>query len=87
MFVSAVVALVAVPALAAEFYIVQDVGKQTCTITQEPPKGDGFMLVGDGAYGDEDTATSDMKRTAACNPRDAFPSAPRAPTGLKASPN
>ena len=37
-FVSAIIALTAVPAFGAEFYIVQDNKKQTCQITHEVPK-------------------------------------------------
>lgn len=71
MFVSVVVALIATPAVAAEFYIVQDVEKQTCTVTQEPPKDDKHVMVGEGAYNDQLTAASDMKKMFACNPGDA----------------
>jgi len=85
LFVSAVVALIAMPVSAAQFYIVQDIQKQTCRISQEPPKDDDkFALVGDGAYGYEGTAAADMRKIESCNPRDASAATPRAPTGLKA---
>jgi hypothetical protein len=64
------VALFAVPASAAQFFIVQDIEKQSCTVAQEPPKGDQHTTLGDGAYGDEATATAEMKRMLGCNPRD-----------------
>lgn len=58
----ALLALLAMPASAAEFYIVQDIAKQTCTITRAPPKDDAHTVVGDGAYDDEATAASDMRK-------------------------
>jgi hypothetical protein len=83
MFVSVVVALIATPACAAEFYIVQDVEKQTCAVTQELPNGDKHVLVGEGAYNDQLSAAGDMKRMLICNPQDAGSGAPQSPTGLK----
>ena len=71
------------PAAATEFYIVQDIQKQTCVVSQEVPKDDGHAVVGDGAYGDEATAASDMRKMLACNPRD---TAPQSPTGLRTRP-
>jgi hypothetical protein len=64
------VAFIAVPAWAAQFFIVEDIQKKSCTITQEAPTGEQLIMVGDGAYGDEATAAADMKRMLACNPRD-----------------
>jgi hypothetical protein len=81
--VFSLVVLVSAPALAAEFYIVQDIQKQSCVISQEVPKDDAHAIVGDGAYGDEATAASDMSKTLACNPRDASTGAPQSPTGLR----
>ncbi len=78
MFVSVLVALVAGPAAAAEFYIVQNIEKQSCVIAQEPPKDDAHAIVGEGAYNDEVTAIRDMRSMLACNPRDA--SAAASPT-------
>lgn len=82
-FVSAFVTLIAMPAFAAEFYIVRDTAKQTCTISQEMPKDDARTIVGEGAYNDEASAASDMSKMLACNPSDASSGAPQAPTGLK----
>ena len=81
--VFSLVALVAAPAFAAEFYIVQDIAKQSCVISQEVPKDDAHAVVGDGAYGDEATAAADMSKMLACNPRDAATVAPASPTGLR----
>ena len=87
MFVSAWVAVIAGPVLAAEFYIVQDIAKQTCAVAPEPPKDDKHVRVGEGAYNDEAVATSDMQKMFACNPRDATSGvAPQSPTGLKTQP-
>jgi len=77
------VALVAAPAVAAEFYIVQDIQKKSCAISQEVPKGDAHAVVGDGAYGDEATAAADMSKMLACNPSDASTGAPQSPTGVR----
>lgn len=74
------------PASAADFYIVQDTQKQSCVISQEVPKGDGQTIVGDGAYGDEATAASDMSKMLACNPRDATTGVPPSPAGLRKQP-
>ncbi len=73
-------------ASAAKFYIVQDTQKQSCVISQEAPKGEGQTIVGDGAYGDEAVAASDMSKMLACNPRDATTGVPQRPTGLKTQP-
>jgi hypothetical protein len=83
-FVSVLLALIGFPALAAEFYIVQDIEKQTCTVTQDLPKDDRHAVVGEGAYNDEATAASDMKKMLVCNARDAAGgAAPQPPSGLK----
>ncbi len=73
------VALVAFPAWGAQFFIVEDTQKKSCTIAQEVPKGDQYVLVGDGAYGDETTAAAEMKGILACNPRDAASGAAQNP--------
>jgi hypothetical protein len=75
------------PAFGAQYYIVQDTKQQSCVISQEPPKDDEHAIVGEGAYGDEGSAASDMAKMLACNPRDAStPTSPQAPTGLKTQP-
>src|SRR5262245_51491310 len=77
--------LIAIPGpAAAEFYIVQDIEKQTCVVAQAPPQDDKHVVVGDGAYGDEATANAELRKMLACNPGDAASSnRPQAPTGLK----
>jgi len=82
-FVSAFVALIAMPASSAEFFIVQNIAKQNCRISEESPKDDAHTIVGEGAYNDEASAASDMRKMLACNPTDASSGTPQAPTGLK----
>jgi hypothetical protein len=77
------VVLLTVPASAAQFFIVEDNEKKSCTIAQEAPTGDRYTLMGDGAYGDEATAAADMSKILACKPRDATSDAPQSPTGMK----
>jgi hypothetical protein len=60
--------LVVTPAFAAQFYIVQDIKKQSCTVSEETPKDDDHVIVGEGAYGDEASAVSDLKKMLACMP-------------------
>ncbi len=69
-FVFGLVTFLAVPASANQFFIVQDVQKRSCTITQEAPKDEQHTMVGDGAYGDPETAAAEMKTILACNPGD-----------------
>jgi hypothetical protein len=73
-FVFGLVTFLAVPASADQFFIVQDIQKQSCTITQEAPKDEQYTMVGDGAYGDPETAAAEMKTILACNPSDAVAS-------------
>jgi hypothetical protein len=83
LFACLVVALIPMPVLAAEFYIIQDTEKQTCTVVQEQPKEDRHVIVGDGAYNDESSATSDMLKMFVCNPVDPRRDAPQGPTESK----
>ncbi|HZO46796.1 MAG TPA: hypothetical protein VFB68_12935 [Xanthobacteraceae bacterium] len=61
------IAIVATPALCAQFYIVRNDATNQCTIVEEPPTSGG-TIVGDGAYGDRATAEADMKTLAVCTP-------------------
>ena len=83
LFACLVVAVIPMPVLAAEFYIIQDTEKQTCTVAQEQPKDERHAIVGDGAYNDESSATSDMRKMLVCNPIDRTRDAPQGPNGLK----
>jgi hypothetical protein len=60
------VALFAVPASAAQFFIVHDAKANECAITEELPQGEHLTLVGDGAYGDRGTAAADLKASHVC---------------------
>jgi hypothetical protein len=57
---------VTTPALCAQFFIVQEPGMNRCTITDTPPAQGAGTIVGDGGYGDRETAEFEMKRIAAC---------------------
>ena len=83
LFASLVVALIPMPVLAAEFYIIQDTEKQTCTVAQEQPKDERQAIVGDGAYNDAASAISDMRKMLVCNPVDSTRDTPKGPTELK----
>jgi hypothetical protein len=61
----AIIALT-IPALGAQFFIVQEPGTTRCTITEKPPAEGAGTVVGDGAYGDRASAESDMRTIAAC---------------------
>jgi hypothetical protein len=60
------IATLTTSALGAQYFIVQDPGANQCTITEQPPTAGAGTLVGDGAYGDRDTAAADMRAIAAC---------------------
>lgn len=75
-----VVTFLAVPASADQFFIVQNIQKQSCTITQEAPKDEQYTMVGDGAYGDPETAAAEMKTILACNPGDTTTGSTQNPT-------
>jgi hypothetical protein len=85
LFICLPIALIAVPASAAEFYIIQDTAKRSCTISPWSAREDGQVTVGDGAYNDKASAAAEMSKMRACNPRDASsgPSPASAPVGLK----
>jgi hypothetical protein len=61
------------PALGAQYFIVQDPGANQCTITAQLPAAGAGTVVGDGAYGDWDTANADMGAIAACGVASAAP--------------
>ena len=83
LFAYLVLALISMPVLAAEFYIVQDTERQTCTVAQEQPKDERQAIVGDGAYNDEASALSDMRKMLVCNPVDPRGDTPQGATGSK----
>ena len=63
---SLAIAAVATPALSDQFYIVRDATTSQCTIAQRPPAEGAGVVVGDGAYGDRNSAETDMKTIHAC---------------------
>ncbi len=65
-----VVALAAfvTPALAAEFYVVQDTSTKRCTVVDKRPTASSTVVVGDGAvYTTREEAMSAMKTVKVCS--------------------
>jgi hypothetical protein len=60
-------AALATPALAAEFYIVQDTGTKRCTIVEQRPTSQTTVVVGNGkAYTTRQEAEGAMKSVKVC---------------------
>ena len=60
-------AALATPALAAEFYIVQDTGTKRCTIVKQRPTSQTTVVVGNGkAYATRQEAEGAMKTVKVC---------------------
>jgi hypothetical protein len=83
LFVCLPIVLIAAPASAAEFYIIQDTAKQSCTISPWSAKENGQVTVGDGAYNDQVSAAADMGKMSACKSPDATNGGSPTPTSLK----
>jgi len=76
----------ATPALSAQYFVVQNASTKRCEVVDRQPDT-GATIVGDGAYGDRDSAEADMKKIQVCTsqagdagsrPQDtSAPSAPR----------
>jgi isocitrate dehydrogenase kinase/phosphatase len=62
-----VLAMFALPAHAVQFYIVQDSEQKQCSVTEQVPVGEKYAVVGDGAYGDQQVARSEMNALFVCN--------------------
>lgn len=62
----AAVALFATPAIAAEFYIVQEPTTKRCTIVEQKPAGGASIVVGTGVFGARVEAENAMKTTKVC---------------------
>jgi hypothetical protein len=61
------IAALASPALAAEFYIVQDSGTKRCTIVEQRPTTQTSVIVGDGTvYTSRVEAETAMKTVKVC---------------------
>ena len=57
----------AIPAAAAEFYVVQSPSTKTCTIVEQKPVGQSMVVVGDGkVFTTRAEAESAMKTITVC---------------------
>jgi hypothetical protein len=56
----------ATPTLSDQFYIVQDSTTHQCGIAERPPAQGAGVVVGDGAYGDRNSAETDIKTIHVC---------------------
>ena len=66
--IAAALAAVATPALAAEFYIVQDTSTKRCTIVEQRPTTQTMVVVGDGkVFTTRTEAESAMKTVQVCS--------------------
>jgi hypothetical protein len=63
---SLAIAALATPAFSNQFYIVQDTATRQCAIAERPPANGAGIVVGDGAYGDRNSAEGDMKTIHVC---------------------
>jgi hypothetical protein len=59
-------AAAATPALAAEFYVVQDTATKKCTIVSQRPTVSTTVVVGSGVYTTQTEAATAMKKVAVC---------------------
>jgi hypothetical protein len=67
LFVAAIVVAMATPALAAEFYVVQDVKTKKCTIVDKKPTATTTTVVGDGkVFTTRTEAETGMKSIKVC---------------------
>jgi hypothetical protein len=59
-------AVAATPALAAEFYVVQETATKKCTIVSQRPTVSTTVVVGSGVYTTKTEAEAAMKKVAVC---------------------
>ena len=65
--VAALALVIATPAFAAEYYIVQSASSKKCSVASKKPTSDKMALVGDGtAYKSKKEARAAMKAADAC---------------------
>jgi hypothetical protein len=64
---SLAIAALASPAFSDQFYIVQDTTTYRCAIAERPPTQAAGIVVGDGAYGDRNSAEADMTTIHVCS--------------------
>jgi hypothetical protein len=63
---AATMLMVAAPALAAEFYVVQNPTTKRCTIVEQRPAAGAGIVIGDRFFGVRAEAESHMKTTKIC---------------------
>ena len=61
----------ATPALAEEWYVVQDPTTKVCDKTRKKPDGQSMVMVGTGSYATEDEAKAAIKAAPDCKQRNA----------------
>src|SRR5262245_40608334 len=64
---SLAIAALPTPAFSEQFYIIQDTATYRCAIAERPPAEGAGIVVGDGAYGDRNSAETDMKTIYVCS--------------------
>ena len=65
--IAAALTALAIPALAADFYLVQDVASGRCSVVEERPSTESMVLVGDGElYRTKAEAEAAMKKFFVC---------------------
>ena len=64
---AAVFAVLAVPASAAEYYIVQDSSTKRCTIVEQRPTTTTSVVVGPGMFATRTEAETSLKTTKVCS--------------------
>ena len=64
--VVALLITVATPALAAEFYVVQDPTTKRCNVVSEKPDGKTWVMVGTEVYGTKEEAKAAKKANPDC---------------------
>ena len=61
-----VLSALALPAMAADFYVVQDASTKRCTIVEQKPTTSTTVVVGNGTYTSRTEAESAMKSQTVC---------------------
>lgn len=64
--VAALALVIASPAFAAEYYVVQNAASKKCSVAAKKPTSDKVTLVGDGAYKSRKEAQTALKAADAC---------------------
>jgi hypothetical protein len=70
-FVAALLMIVATPALAVEYYVVQDPTTKKCSVVKEKPDGKTMVMVGTEAYATKEEAKAAKKANADCKKKEA----------------